>query len=62
MKFLLRRAKDLRATDFPKPISGPGEVFNGMRRAGRCPRLCHAASRCTIALKIELSLVGHLLV
>jgi L-idonate 5-dehydrogenase len=34
--FLLHGAKDLRATDLPKPVAGPGEVVIAMRRAGIC--------------------------
>jgi L-idonate 5-dehydrogenase len=34
--FLLHGAKDLRATDLPEPVAGPGEVVIAMRRAGIC--------------------------
>ena len=34
--FLLHGAKDLRATDLPDPVAGPGEVVIAMRRAGIC--------------------------
>ena len=34
--FLLYGAKDLRATDLPEPVAGPGEVVIAMRRAGIC--------------------------
>ena len=34
--FLLHGAQDLRATDLPEPVAGPGEVVIAMRRAGIC--------------------------
>ena len=34
--FLLYGAKDLRATDLPEPVAGPGDVEIAMRRTGIC--------------------------
>lgn len=34
--FLLHGAKDLRATNLPEPVAGPGELVIAMRRAGIC--------------------------
>jgi L-idonate 5-dehydrogenase len=46
--FLLHAAHDVRATDLPRPVAGPGEIVLAMRRAGICGSDIHYYPHCRV--------------
>ncbi len=55
---LLLGAKDLRATDLPEPVAGPGEVVIAMRRAGICGSDMHYSTHGQIGSFIQNRSMG----